>query len=263
MKAFLLLVSPPILNQFIKSLYFTLLGIKHKKINNYEDEKLIKSILLKHESYKKIITDGKVVNILDLKNLYGFLLAKLPNPASIVDFGGGPGTHHTVIKKLFPSHSFKWLIIETPNFVKVAKKQRTPEIHYLEKISQISEPVNLVYSSGALQCTNNPLAYLSELVKLRAKYLVITRTPLTNTDRFAAKHKSFLTDNGPGDGLIYQENRAVSYPIIIENTNDVERVIQEYYEIKTRFLEQENLYKYKGIKVNYYGYFCILRGEAN
>lgn len=263
MKAFLLPIIPPILNQFVKSIYFTVLSIKHKKINDYEDEKLIKSILLKHESYKKMLTEENEVNILDLKNLYGFLLAKLPNPASIIDFGGGPGTHHTVIKKLFPSHLFKWLIIETPNFVKVARNQKTPEIHYLEKISQVSEPVDLVYSSGALQCTNIPLAYLSELVNLKAKYLVITRTPLTNTDKFTAIHKSFLTDNGPGDGLIYQENRAVSYPITIENINDFERVIQEYYEIKIRFIEQKSLNKYKGIKVSYYGYFCVLRGESN
>jgi putative methyltransferase (TIGR04325 family) len=259
LKDLILGLVPPMVVKMIRKTKFFVIGIRHGTLSDYQNLELINSVISKHKEFQKTFSKNKEIDISNFRTLYGLLLAANKNKLTIVDFGGGPGTHYTIAKKIFPDIHFEWNIIETPKFVEEARKQSNSEINYFSDLNSIKSPIDIMFTSSALQYTPDPFKTLSTIVEKKAKYLIITRTPFSKQSKITDIQKSLLSENGPGEPLKQITNKIVSYKITIENIDLIEQIINQEYSIKLKIIEEEKVHKLKGIYIDYYGYFCELK----
>ena len=259
LKSLILNLVPPLVLTTIRKTTLFLTGLKTGKISDYQNSELIDSIILKHKKFQESSSKNNELNISDFRTLYGLLLAVNKNKINIVDFGGGPGTHYTIARKILPNIQFEWNIIETPKFVEEAKKQNNSEIKFFSELNSVTSLIDIMFTSSALQYTPDPIKSLSSIVEKKAKYLIITRTPFTQFGKITGTQNSLLSENGPGESLKQTINKIVTYQIIIENIDLVEKIIKQYYTIRLKIVEEKNVLKVNKNNIDYYGYFCELK----
>ncbi len=82
---------------------------------------------------------------------------------NVVDFGGACGAHYFHLKKLI-NKKFNWTVVETPAMVAMAKSLETDELKFTADLEQaLKGKVDLIHTSGALQCVDDPMKYLRQL----------------------------------------------------------------------------------------------------
>lgn len=110
--------------------------------------------------------------------------AKDDGRLSVVDFGGGLGSHAMRWRNVLDVLSdWRWCVVEQPHFV--AEGERLfGDILHLSFASSIAESKrlspNVVMASSVLQYLSDPLDTLDRLVALDARTIIIDRTPFAD-----------------------------------------------------------------------------------
>lgn len=110
-------------------------------------------------------------------------LAAHCGPARILDFGGGAGHAGIMLRATMPRQVQRYTVVELPKFVEVACGAEIPGIEFVSS-APTNEPFDIVFSSGALQYTVDPLSQLESLVSIGAQYMVLTRNFFAPAPRY-------------------------------------------------------------------------------
>ena len=234
--------------------------------NAYEADDLVKVIVAKNLAYRQALADASVLDLAALRTLAALAIAGT-SPArrlSVLDFGGGGGTHHTIARAaLGDGHPLNWAVVETPAMVRAAAPMCSSSLAFFDDIAAASDhlgEIDLVFTSGALHCCPEPLAFLERLVALQVPRLVITRTAFRDSPgTLFSVQKSRLSTNGPGPLPPGMADRAITYPNVVASRSDVERVLGTAYVIRARIDEEADAFRMGGEPVGLSGYICALR----
>lgn len=129
----------------------------------------------------------------------GFLMlaaaiAMFRRPVRILEFGGGTGWHLATLRMLMPETISRYVIVETPEQARAAEG-RISDVEFVDHVPSVS--FDIVFSSGALQCTQGPLGYLAQLCKINAPVMVFARNAFSNHQIYF-EQKSSILDHGAG-----------------------------------------------------------------
>jgi putative methyltransferase (TIGR04325 family) len=103
----------------------------------------------------------------------------MARPLRVLDFGGGCGVHYFFARSAL-ALSLKWAIVETPIMAEHAAQVSEGKFEAHDNIAPAVTSlggVDLVFTSGAVQYTPDPLATLDALIAIGAPYFVLARFP--------------------------------------------------------------------------------------
>jgi hypothetical protein len=115
-------------------------------------------------------------------------------PVTVLEFGGGTGYHATTLSRLLPGLVSRYVVVETAAQV-AAANGKIAGVQFLDRIPD--ENFDIVFSSGALQCTQAPLGYLKQLCDLAAPVMVFARNAFSDRQVFFEQRSSML-NHGAG-----------------------------------------------------------------
>ena len=226
----------------------------------YEADDLVNSVAKKNEIFRDRLLQSANLEFTEVKSLVPWIRIDTESSTRVIDFGGGGGYHYFITKAaLSASKALTWTVIETPSMVEAAGRLQNAELSFFSNAqdwtSTIEGPVDLVFTSSALQYCHDPIGSLKELIGLRAKYLYIIRTPFSEgPGPLFAVQSSRLQDNGPGPLPDEFSDRKIEYPLVFESRFDIERLIEKEYRILLRIDEGVWGGLNKGIRT--WGYLC-------
>ncbi|WP_428687915.1 methyltransferase, TIGR04325 family [Roseibium sp.] len=233
--------------------------------DGYEDDTLITVVV---EKAKKLQNTATIPR-LDLTSLRtSIALAASLNSSSltVLDFGGGAGTHYFVAKTILSDAiNLDWRVVETRKMVReaIAQGLETEELRFYASIEEAcsNSSVNLVFASGSLQYTDQPYDHLSQLCAIQADCLMITRTPISDDEAIFLQY-SRLRDNGWGEipRELNIEDRIISYPVTILDREKTEALLQTFGEITVNIQEDKSAYRNRSSSYDMHGY--LVRSHA-
>ncbi len=231
----------------------------------YALQDLTDVVIQKNIAARQAILKSAVLDQEASRTLLGVSFAMNSRSLRVIDFGGGGG-HHQVLAAQALGEDCKiwWNIVETSAMCQSAKAIHTPGLKFFDTIAAAKEDlgnVDLVMASSSLQYCPDPLGYLDQLLAISAKYLYITRTPLSLAEKsLVSIQSSLLSHNGPGPLPQGYEDRTILYPITYVPLRHVEERIQQKYRIRFRLLEQAPNLSVDGMAINtHFGLFCELQ----
>jgi putative methyltransferase (TIGR04325 family) len=113
---------------------------------------------------------------------------------SVVDFGGGLGSHYLRWRPLLRQvRSLHWCVVEQPAFVEAGARifAGMAEVDFVDTVEAAADAKpNAVYASGVLQYLPAPFDHLERLIALGADVVVLDRTPFARdgVERVLAQH---------------------------------------------------------------------------
>jgi putative methyltransferase (TIGR04325 family) len=233
----------------------------------YEAADLVQVIVAKNVAYRQSLAQASVLELSALRTLAAIGMAGTPasRPLSVLDFGGGGGTHYTIARKaLGPERALAWAVVETPAMVRAAGPMCDGSLAFFDDVDAARAylgTIDLVFTSGALHCCPDPLAFLARLVGLGAPYLVVTRTAFHDgPGTLFSVQKSRLSTNGPGPLPPAVADRTVSYPNVVVPRAEVERLLRTRYAIRARLDEEADAFRIGSERIGLGGYLCAVGG---
>lgn len=180
---------------------------------------------------------------------------------NVLDFGGACGAHYFHIRSLIDKKiKINWIVVETETMVNYAKELETDELKFKKTISEAlneSGRIDLLHTSGTLQCVNDPHKYLLELLKVNAKWLLFNRLGLNEIDRDVVTiHRSKLSWNGIGPLPKGYTDRWIKYPFVFMSEKKFNNELQKKYFIIAKFVDKSGMYDVAGEKIVGYGLLC-------
>src|SRR5213593_2108868 len=86
----------------------------------------------------------------------------------VLDFGGACGAHYFLARAMLPvSRRLRWVVVETPAMAKAATVLANDELSFSSSVTDAAahlKPVDLLHTSGTLQCVDTPEVWLRTLV---------------------------------------------------------------------------------------------------
>jgi hypothetical protein len=233
----------------------------------YEYKKLVDVVVRKNKILQDATSSSVEFDFSAMRIIMAVGLASnKQEKISVLDFGGGGGYHWFIAKNSFGKNTiFDWRIVETSMMAKVSTELLAKDgLEFFSDIKsslRTGETLDLVFTSSALQYCEEPLKVLQNLVNLNARYLFITRTPFSLAPTpLISNQRSMLSENGPGPMPEEFEDELIEYPISYIPKKEVERIIQEKYEIRFSLKEEPANLFFGDVPVNnYYGFFCELK----
>lgn len=162
--------------------------------------------------------------------LAGLLRAATENGGhlSVLDFGGALGSSYYQCRKfLSVLPRLQWSVVEQPHFVQCGQSLfRTDQLDFFFTISEAQEKVspNVALLSSVLQYVEKPDEILDELADSGIRYLIIDRTPFSDScdDVITVQHVS---------ASIYPAN----YACRIFSRKKFQKKLSEKYEVLSTF----------------------------
>jgi hypothetical protein len=118
--------------------------------------------------------------------------------SSVLDFGGACGQHYKQAR--ISSPNIRWAVVETPAMVARASELSTDKLRFFSSIEDAAEwlgSIDLVFSSGAVQCTPSPEGVARELCSIGAPKIRYERLAFSSGERVQHDQFSLLGENGP------------------------------------------------------------------
>lgn len=213
------------------------LGYNSVALNN----SIIKKTIIYHNQkfFKK-----KDINVKRTLKFVNFI--KKNKIKKILDFGGGAGYHYFIAKNKLINR-FKWFVIENKTMVKLCKKKiKSKNLFFKDKL--IKNQADILFSSCAINYTNNPINTLNKISKLNLKYLYFTRTPLSTNDNIQFRQFSLLSENGPlpikneKEILIECKNTIISEKKFLNIFKKKYKIVTKYIDEKKAFYNKKKYY---------------------
>lgn len=159
----------------------------------------------------------------------------------VLDFGGAAGAHYLLARALLPSsRELRWAVVETEAMAKAAAEQlATHELSFhgdLQTAVDRLEQVDLLHSSGTLQCVEDPYTCLERLVAVGAKQLLLNRLGLSRSDHdVITVHETMLSWNGPGPMPEGISDRRICYPFTFPQEGRLKEILAGGYRVRAEF----------------------------
>ena len=236
-------------------------ALKHCQEGGYENKDIVEVVAQKNAILRAQMENNPFLDSVSLRAITGVALALKGNELRVIDFGGGGGSHYTIVRSVLdPKIKLRWNVVETNAMVYAANYLKNAELNFFNDIQSAVddlESVDLVLTSSTLHYLRNPYIFLHKLIAVEAKYLFITRTGFNDgSETLINVQKSLLSDNGPGPLPSGFVDKVVFYPNVFIPLAQVETALRSTYNIKFKSLEDKDVYRIGNISINMYGYFC-------
>lgn len=186
------------------------------------------------------------------------LLSLLVGGGRVLDFGGACGAEYFNARRLVPaSRRLEWTVVETPAMVARAAPLANDELRFVTSLA--GQQPDVVHSSGTLQCVDDPLGYLRQLVDLGAEHIVLNRLGLSLGDQVVAIHDSMLSWNGPGPMPAGMPDRLVRYPFVFPSRDAFMGILTQRYDVVATFADDSGIFPVRGARVAGGGLIARLR----
>lgn len=233
--------------------------------SGYQESDIVKMVVEKNVIFRDRLKSSGTIGLDALRMMIGIGALSAKQRLSILDFGGGGGSHHTIATTVLgKDRDIRWNVVETTAMAFEANKRMAANgLKFFDSIDQAQQDlgeVDLVLTSGTLPSTPDPLAFLSRLVLVKAKHLFITRTSFNREDSsIICLQSSRLAHNGPGEIPSGYKDRQVQYPLTLASKKKAEDIIRSAYDIRFQVVEDAKAYTVNGHHFGMYGYFCDIK----
>lgn len=186
--------------------------------------------------------------------LAGLLRASTENEGrlSILDFGGSLGSTYFQCRSfLSVLSSLSWNVVEQPHFVHCGRECiETQQLKFYFSIDEVlrEHVPNVVLLSSVLQYLPEPCLILSELMQSKISYLLIDRTPFSDS-----LHDAITLQHVPPS--IYP----ASYPCRIFSKPELVKMISNQFEIVAEFASDDRSAVAGRLKFDFGGMICRRR----
>jgi putative methyltransferase (TIGR04325 family) len=206
---------------------------------DYQDSDLVRIVLakthvLREELQKFPLHLPRQVeqNLLGVN--FALIKLKLDRPVNVIDVGGAMGAHYYWARALLPKTvQLNWYVVETQAMVRAASAVVNDELHFCDNLESALDTlgeVDLIHSSGTLQCVPEPRRLLRDMIESQASYLLLSRLGLTaGPHDVVVVHQSRLSDNGPGPLPPGFQDGLCRYPMTYVRQSDFDLLIHEHY----------------------------------
>ena len=237
-------------------------ALADSSVNGYEASDVVKVVICKNKIFADKLHQENVLDLGSLRTMIGVGLCR-ENSLRVLDFGGGGGYHYQIAKMAFGNDiDLHWCVVETPSMAQEAERQlassRLRFASSLDEAKTILGEVNLIFSSGTLHCTDDPLKYLAKLLSLEAKKIFLTRTSFSEDHkRMIFLQKSRLSHNGPGALPQGFQDADIFYPNVFVPISEVkDLILRSGYTIRLEINEDSDVYKFGENTFSMYGFLC-------
>jgi putative methyltransferase (TIGR04325 family) len=218
--------------------------------DGYENHKLVEVVVKKTVSYRDSIAVQPVpVNATNAYSLAALLLSMVPGKTiHVLDFGGAAGAHYFLARSILPEPTeLNWVVVETPAMVQRAglilgNQELRFTIDLNEAVRMLGQ-VDLLHTSGTLQCVPEPYEQLRQLIDIQAQYMLFNRLAVTQGDHEVITIlRSQLSWNGPGpmpDGL---HDGETSYPFTFPRESIIREMIRGSYAEIAEFEDSSGIF---------------------
>jgi putative methyltransferase (TIGR04325 family) len=236
----------------------------------YETGRLVEVVVEKARLYASSLA-GPGPHDVDVTVAHLLLAARMAarkDTLTVLDFGGGGGTHYSLVKALLEGRrEIRWHVVETRQMCRAAKALEDGHLAFFDSIEEarksLPTPPDLVWSSSALQYVGNPYETLSALVDCAAPYFCLTRLGLSSTaQEYFLVQESSLAANGRGPLPEGFRDEPVKYPVYIPRKDRFEQIICRTYALRMRFDPAVAVYRAGRAAINQYGYLAVFTGGA-
>lgn len=219
-KPLLKLIKPTRKSKISKEYENYLTALQFCTNNAYQNIELCNMIADKTIIYKETLTSKPYnlspTNVFLLAAVNQYIVTHSKKELKVLDFGGACGAHYFEMKR-FIKHDIdlKWYVVETEQMVKSAmdKGLQNNELKFISSIEDISEKIDFIHSSSALQYVPDPYQFTKTLINLNADYVFFNRMMFNESDRdFVTIQHSPLSSNGPGKMPKDYTDKIISYP---------------------------------------------------
>lgn len=164
----------------------------------------------------------------------------------MVDFGGGLGSHFLRWRPWLESLStLHWCVVEQPHFANEGRRlfKETPQVFFCSSIEQIgSFRPNAVLASSVLQYVSEPIPVLRILMTLKARVVIIDRTPFSRDE--ATHALTQRVSRGLG---------AASYPLWALSKKEIYEILNSEYSLLAEFASADDPIVARGARADYSG----------
>lgn len=242
-------------------------ALKMCTTDTYEEKELIEVIFNKTKRFKENLKS----EIIPISETAAYSLLSVINPIieskgnkiNVLDFGGACGAHYFHLRSLIDKDlKLNWVVVETPTMVKYAKEleSETNELSFFDNFADAINKlgyVDLLHTSGTLQCVDNPKKYLSEILNCNAKYLLFNRLGLNKLDRdIITVHSSKLSWNGIGELPEGYTDRWINIPFTFYSETKYLKALEAKYLLVAKFNDQTGMFAVAGEEIVGYGLLC-------
>jgi putative methyltransferase (TIGR04325 family) len=222
--------------------------------HGYENADIVNIVVEKTRRYRDSLFKAAMpvqINATSGYSLCSLLASMESTEISVLDFGGAAGAHYFVARTILPSScSLNWLVVETPAMAEKAKHVLSnDELIFSSDLSDAAKSmkrIDLLHTSGTLQCIDNSYDYLERLTSISANHILFNRLGLTKgTHDVITIHESWLSWNGPGPMPNGFEDRKVRYPFVFPRESEFMEILSKRYEVKMNFDDTSGIFPVK------------------
>ncbi|MEW6400639.1 MAG: methyltransferase, TIGR04325 family [Chloroflexota bacterium] len=236
----------------------------------YEEDALVRVVLAKTKIFQKqLLTDpsmawtGQTTQL-----LFGLSLAlaqhrqtKPGHPLQVIDVGGACGAHYFTVRSFFAREvTFCWYVVETLAMAQAAHELENDELHFCSDLNialEACHPIDMIHSSGTIQCVQQPRELLGDLVNFGARFLLLSRLGVTRGQQdVICIHQSRLSDNGPGPLPEGFQDGISRYPFSFIQLSDLDAIIGRSYRTIFRFDDNTGVFPVNDEPLVGLGYLC-------
>jgi len=193
-------------------------------------------------------------------------LSKGKKVYNVIDFGDQLGAHYFQAKAYYGDNFiFRWHVVETSGMAEIGQSLENGELKFYDNFDDATKDmidIDLIHSAGTLQCIPSPIEYLSKLLNLNAKNLLLHRMGLSIQDKnIITVQESPFSHNGPGPLPPGLKDGISKYPVIFVPKKNVESKILKKYQIRLQFNETPAMYRLDKIIIPGFGYFAQIKED--
>lgn len=218
-------------------------ALDHCTDRGYNNVDIVNVVLEKTKHLRDVLQKGESVHLTatgaySLCSLLGSIESQEIN---VIDFGGACGAHYFLARATLPySFKLRWLVVETPEMAQTAKSVfSTEELRFSSNLGEAAasmKRVDLLHTSGTLQCVDKPYDYLRKLVSMSASHILFNRLGLSKGRHdIITVHESRLSSNGPGPMPRGIPDRKVRYPFFFPEESKFYAALGESYDVVMTF----------------------------
>ncbi len=240
--------------------YVTQFPMSQVGIDTYDHNLLAEVVSKKTQIYVANSTE----RVLPSSNYLSLLTAfhSLDETRTVIDFGGAAGIHYFLSKPFVPRLK-SWTVIETKAMVEQQKQNREEKLQFCTIGDSVLDDLDcdLLYLSSSLQYVEDPMQTLNQLIRMRPKLILISRTPFNQKDTTASfTQTSKLSSNGPGPLPSKYKDCKIKYEVNVPNYSQVVELLEDRYSIQWICSENEEMV---GPDNSKYQYLSILAKSKN
>lgn len=218
---------------------------------SYENADIVTVVVEKTKRYRDNLFEKKTPVQLPTTSAYSLcaLLGSYgQNELNVLDFGGAAGAHYFLARCILPpSCRLNWIVVETPAMVeRAAPVLSSNELRFTSDLldaANAMQRIDLLHTSGTLQCVDRPYDYLQRLLATSAHYILFNRLGLTQgSHEVITIHESWLSSNGPGpmpDGIV---DKKVRYPFVFPRASLFMEALSNNYETIVTFDDSSGIF---------------------